>query len=50
MEKRLQSELREAVEAKKREGFEIAQREPHIVMERGPVKLRVGSGVVVRAA
>ena len=53
MEKRLQSELREAVEAKKREGFEIVQREPHIVMERGPVKIRVdyvGSAVVVRAA
>lgn len=46
MEKRLQSELREAVEAKKRD----VQREPHIIMERGPVKTRVGSGVVVRAA
>lgn len=45
MEKRLQSELREAMEAKKRD----VQREPHI-MERGPVKTRVGSGVVVRAA
>lgn len=53
MEKRLQSELREAVEAKKCEGFEIVQREPHIVMARGPVKIRVGyvgSRVVVRAA
>lgn len=53
MEKRLQTELREVVEAKKREGFEVVQREPHIVMQRGPVKIRVGyvgSSVIVRAA
>lgn len=53
MEKRLQTELREAVEAKTREGFEIVQREPHILIQRGPVKLcvgYVGSSVVVRAA
>lgn len=53
MEKRLQNELREAVGTKKREGFEIVQRDPHIVMARGPVKIRVGyvgSRVVVRAA
>lgn len=35
MEKRMQLELREAVEQKMREGFEVVRRDPHLIMSRG---------------